>query len=381
MKGGNYTVFFPGLNGLRAIAALAVVCSHITVGLDRFNLNNHLLGTLPNGNPKGIDLSDFGVSIFFALSGFLITYLLLEEGRRSEINVRNFYIRRILRIWPLYYAFFLLAVLAINYWHEPHDTRFNFFYIFFTANVPKVFQSKSELLGHYWSLGVEEQFYLFWPLLVKKSKGKLLQVTMILFVLLVGLKGIAHFGFPGSLFETAIYVNRFDCMLIGAMGATLLFQGHVLFIRLSSNKLVQVFAWAAIFLSAANRFHIATFLDHEIMSGVTVLLIIGQCRSTGLLNLNSTPFDFLGKISYGIYVIHPLVIYLLPMAVDALRPPVLWLNYILAYAGVLGLTIITAHLSYEYLEKPFLRLKGRFSTIKSRNSKEALNSDGTGQVA
>ncbi|MFN0013129.1 MAG: acyltransferase family protein, partial [Saprospiraceae bacterium] len=146
----NAPIFFPGLNGLRAIAALAVVLSHITVCLYRFNLDPHIIGSLPNGNPKGIDLSDFGVTIFFALSGFLITYLLLAENSQQTISVKDFYIRRILRIWPLYYSYLIIALVVSRLAQVPHESISDLFYFFFAPNVPKAFQLRSDLLGHYW---------------------------------------------------------------------------------------------------------------------------------------------------------------------------------------------------------------------------------------
>ena len=90
-------IYFPGLNGLRAIAALAVVISHTTLELHKFNLNPFIFGMKDDGEPRGISLAGFGVSIFFVLSGFLITYLLLEEKNKQKINIRKFYLRRILR--------------------------------------------------------------------------------------------------------------------------------------------------------------------------------------------------------------------------------------------------------------------------------------------
>src|SRR5271155_5691395 len=98
-------VYFSGLNGLRAIAALSVVFSHTTTSLNQFGLNPFIYGKFPDGTTKTTLLAAFGVTIFFALSGFLITYLLLEEKKTKEINIKNFYIRRILRIWPLYYLY------------------------------------------------------------------------------------------------------------------------------------------------------------------------------------------------------------------------------------------------------------------------------------
>jgi len=370
MDKSGQPIFFPGLNGIRAIAALAVVLSHITVYLYRFGLNPHLIGTLPNGNPKGIDLSDFGVTIFFALSGFLITYLLLAENRQQPIGVKNFYIRRILRIWPLYYTYLILALVVSRVGHVPHESISDLFYFFFAPNVPKSFQLPSDLLGHYWSLGVEEQFYLFWPVFVRAFHKHLFWATTVLFSGFVALKLLAYTAFSGSVFHTAMYVNRFDCMILGALGAYLYFNNNTLFIRLTTNRFVQALGWAVIALAATNRFHIANILDHEVMAVVTVVLIMGQIKGLGLLNLNTRLFDFLGKISYGIYVIHPLVIFGLGWVISGWVAAGSWYHYALVYVVSVGATIGVAHLSYQYLEKPFLKLKTRFTRVKSAGSQE-----------
>ncbi len=372
MDRNDAPIFFPGLNGIRAIAALAVVLSHITVYLNRFNLNPHLIGSLPNGNPKGLDLSDYGVTIFFALSGFLITYLLLAENQQQTISVKNFYIRRILRIWPLYYTYLVIALIVSKVAQVPHESISDLFYFFFGPNVPKSFQLRSDLLGHYWSLGVEEQFYLFWPLFVRRFHKNLLWATGVIFSVFVMLKVLAYISYSGSVFHTAMYVNRFDCMLLGAMGAQLYFQNHTLFVRFSTHRLVQATGWGIVALSAVNWFHVANIVNHEIMAVVTVALIMGQIKSTGLLHLNTRAFDFLGKISYGIYVIHPLVIFGLGWVFARLITQDAWYNYVLVYCTSVGTTIWVAHLSYQYLEKPFLKLKMRYTQVKSAGSQEEV---------
>ncbi|MBK7338684.1 MAG: acyltransferase [Saprospirales bacterium] len=363
-------IFFPGLNGLRAIAALGVVLSHITVELEQFGLNPHIIGTKPSGGPRGLDLADFGVTMFFALSGFLITFLLLAENKRHPIKIKDFYMRRILRIWPLYYIYFLIAMALTWFWQQDDQGGMVFFYIFFAANIPKILSMQIPLLSHYWSLGVEEQFYAFWPWAVKKNIPRLFFFTMAFLILFLLLKVFVHEVFPGSYLEMAMYVLRFDCMMIGALGAILYYRKNELLIRVVSHVGVQAAAWAAIILVAFNRFHIVSLLDHEIIAGVTVALILGQITAKRkIFNLDNEAFDFLGKISYGIYVIHPLV-----MAIGAkLLGPVSFgpdfIKYIVAYAGVTGVTILLAHLSYEHVEKRFLRLKGRYSTVKSAGTK------------
>ena len=361
-------IFFPGLNGLRAIAALAVVFSHITVELGQFNLSPFLFGALENGNPKGLDLADFGVTMFFSLSGFLITYLLLAENGRQPISIKDFYMRRVLRIWPLYYGYFILAMVFTYFWQHDHHPHAVFLYIFFAADVPKIMSQQIPLLSHYWSLGV------------KKNIPRLIAVTVSILLLFAITKGFAHLVFPGTLFETAMYVVKFDCMMIGALGAILYFRKNELLIRVASHWAVQAVAWLAILLVAINRFHIFSIIDHEIIAGVTVVLIIGQIMAKRkIINLNTEVFDFLGKISYGIYVIHPLVMALVAKLIGPLTFGIPFFKYLIAYAGVAGITILLAHLSYEYFEKRFLRLKQRYSTVPSAGTKhyqEELEEEG-----
>jgi peptidoglycan/LPS O-acetylase OafA/YrhL len=162
-------IHFSGLNGIRAIAALAVVFDHTTANLFSFGLNNFIFGVQSNGKPITTLLSAYGVTIFFSLSGFLITYLLLEEKKLGEINVKNFYVRRILRIWPLYYLYIILSLITTFLYDIPFDFMSFPFYIFLMANIPFIFLRRGfNLAIHYWSLGVEEQFYSFWPWILKK---------------------------------------------------------------------------------------------------------------------------------------------------------------------------------------------------------------------
>ncbi|MHB8260748.1 MAG: acyltransferase family protein [Bacteroidia bacterium] len=362
-------IYFSGLNGLRAIAAIAVVFSHTTIELDQFGLNSFIFGKFSNGNPKSTLLAGFGVSIFFALSGFLITYLLLEEKKAKEINIKNFYIRRILRIWPLYYLYLLLSILTSLIFDLPFEIKYLLFYIFLLANVPSIFGGIIKLLAHYWSLGVEEQFYSFWPWVIKKSNSILKVTTLIclsLILLKCGLKFNDIYLFQGKMkwMYQIINVTRFHCMLIGAIGAILYFQNNSLFLRIINNLISQAISWLVILLIAINKFPI-TFLDNEFISVITVFLIIGQIQKTNkIINLDIPFFNFIGKISYGIYVIHPLIIFYLSK-VMIFSDKSNTFNYMLVYFSVFLTTIILAYLSYEFFEKRFLSLKEKYSTIKT----------------
>lgn len=367
-------IFFPGLNGLRALAALAVVIFHLTLDFKTFNLDPSLFGRLADGTPKGFAMAGFGVTIFFSLSGFLITYLLLAEKQKQEINIKNFYFRRILRIWPLYYVYLAAALLVIFYF----DLRFNWpvlmLYIFFAANFPFVLENMPPLvestlpfLRHYWSLGVEEQYYLFWPWVVKKLGQHLTRFVILFIGLFIILKLFFHFMFMHTVVAAAFNVIRFDCMLIGSLGAIFYFNRQPLFLKIFSSKITQGVAWLIVLLMIFNSFHIASVIDHEIVSGVTVALIIGQITvKNRLINLDNKVCDFLGKISYGMYVTHPLIIFFSAKLLKDIGTPSLW-KYCLVYAFVLGTTILISWVSYEYFEKRFLKIKMKYTTVPSSN--------------
>lgn len=148
-------IHLPGLNGLRAIAAIAVVLSHtLLLGVQ--------LG-LP-ANQQGTDLAGFGVSIFFSLSGFLITFLLLKEKKHfARINIRAFYMRRILRIWPLYYLYLIFVLLCLGWLGLERPEGSIWFYLFLCANIPFILGAEIPLLGHYLAQGWRSSFTFSGP--------------------------------------------------------------------------------------------------------------------------------------------------------------------------------------------------------------------------
>lgn len=360
------SIYFSGLNGIRAMAALGVVVSHTTLALPQFGLDAFLFGAFNDGKPKGLLLAGFGVSMFFVLSGFLITYLLLKEKEVQEIDIKKFYLRRILRIWPLYYVYLALCLIFMILDHQAFDTSALFFYLFYAANVPFILGNGIGLVAHYWSLGVEEQFYMFWPWVVKKIKNSwLVPITAASIVILVMAKLVLHVLTPNSILESAIHITRFHCMMIGALGALLYYNENKWFLLVFDNKIAQFFAWIIILLVICNKYHFASIIDNEIISVVTLFVIIGQINKTNrLVNLENSVCDFLGKISYGIYVIHPLIITLLAKFLPPIQAPNM-LKYLIIYSLVAGLTILLSFISYKYLESYFLKLKHKFTVVKS----------------
>ena len=170
-------VYFPNLNGLRFIAALLVIIHHVEQIKYIYNLPNDFSSSFIQ------IIGELGVVLFFVLSGFLITYLLLEEEKRTgTIAVKNFYLRRILRIWPLYFfiVFLALAVLPnIPFFvlpdYEPARVYQDLsakilLYVFFLPNLVTPLLGVVPYASLTWSIGTEEQFYLVWPPLLKLFK-------------------------------------------------------------------------------------------------------------------------------------------------------------------------------------------------------------------
>jgi peptidoglycan/LPS O-acetylase OafA/YrhL len=368
-------IHLSGLNGLRAIAAMGVVLSHITLALASFGLNPFIFGRGEDNAPKGLILAGFGVTIFFSLSGFLITYLLLLEKEKAPVNVPHFYMRRILRIWPLYYIYLVLGVLAmisIGYGFDRMKGMLPY-YVFFAASIPYILNAAIPVLAHYWSLGVEEQFYLIWPWIVKKTGKRLPLIIAVMIIILIGIKLFTRFIIPGndtSVLYSVVHVSRFQCMLIGALGAVLFYNKQLLFMKICTHKIAQLFAWLIIVLIIIKRFHIASVLDQEFVSVITVLLIIGQSTvKNRLINLETGVMDFLGKISYGIYVIHPIVVLgaIKVFSLFVIPGPI---KYPLVYSSIIAVTILLAYCSFNFIEKKFLKLKLKYSTIESSDSKQ-----------
>lgn len=367
----NHTpiIYFSGLNGLRAIAAIGVLVVHITQGLNLFGLNSFIFGA-SNSDAIGIyRIALYSVSIFFGISGFLITYLLLEEKSKGTINVKHFYLRRVLRIWPLYYLYLTLALLTNWVLDNPIDKSQLFFYIFLMANIPYVFGNSISFVTHYWSLGVEEQFYLFWPNWVKKIKHLLFSSLLFVFVFM-SLKLVFYLSASKPIFHKLYYIldaNRFQCMLIGAIFAILYYQRNTVFLKIFSSIYAQILAWVLFLLVFTNQFRISYFLSHEMITIATCTIILAQIQQKNrIFNLENRIFNFFGKISYGIYVWHPLVVLLLSKILLFKNQNLS--NYLVVYCLSIGFTILIAYVSYEYYEKRFLKLKGKYTTIKSWNS-------------
>lgn len=355
------SIHLPGLNGLRALAALSVMWGHTfqsTFG--DWGVNGCTLPVVADG-----------VTLFFVISGFLITFLLLNEEKQSNrIDISKFYMRRVLRIWPIYYLYLIVALLVTSTWKDSSI----WYYCFFAANIPFILQVGIWPIVHYWSIGVEEQFYLFWPWLAKLVHGKNKRLVIIA-SLLCGVWLICKWG-SYLMFGTAsnVYrffnVTRFDCMMIGAIGAVLYYEKNNAFTNIMQNRILGLVCILILFFSQLWAGYIPAPVRPQLIAVISLVCIMSQLKNP-VINLENRVCDFVGKISYGIYVIHPLLIFLLSRLYRNVNMQLTeGLSVFVIYCMVTLVTVLVAWISYRFYESPFLRLKNKFAVILSRNSME-----------
>jgi peptidoglycan/LPS O-acetylase OafA/YrhL len=359
-------VYFPGLNGIRAIAASLVIFMHFNQFAYLFKISRFYPDT---------ELAGIAVTIFFVLSGFLITYLLIEEKLRfGTISLSRFYTRRILRIWPLYYTIIILSFLI--YWLIPFlhvDTDLNkiaLLFVFFLPNYAYAAGLSITPVTPLWSIGVEEQFYAVWPWLFRNVSAARLKYTLLIFLLAFWALKIFLRYYSNDLWYSLISNTRIDCMAIGGLGAYVLKMKKEKLLRVIYHPATQALAWAVlVFTIAYKPIHVASIFDHQVYAVFALVLIMNVSTNPAtLVNLEHRLFDFLGKISYGLYVYHMPLICLLAYLMSGLSLPNSLPVQIGMFLLVYLVTVSVAALSYRYFESKFIHIKERFSRVLSRAS-------------
>ncbi|SDJ93542.1 acyltransferase family protein [Flavobacterium noncentrifugens] len=364
-------IYFPNLNGLRFIAALLVIIHHIEQIKSLLNIQN-----IWNSSPFVGVIGKLGVVLFFVLSGFLITYLLLaEEKSLKTINVRNFYFRRMLRIWPLYFlivalAFFVLPNIPLftlpGFGKEVvYNNLFLklFLYVIFFPNLVTTLAGIVPYVSHAWSIGPEEQFYLVWPFILRRIRKYriYLMLFIIFFYLLIKtlILEFSHQIIGGTLLKAFWLGFNIDCMAIGGLFAVLLFQKHRL-LNFFINKYLFYFSCIFIIVMLANGVEIP-HIHYEFYALFFGIIILNFAANDQIkISFENRVFNYLGNISYGLYMYHPIAITLAIVTVKHFGSS-LWMIYPLTVL----LTILIAGLSYKYYETYFLKFKNKFTDIAS----------------
>lgn len=368
------SLFFPNLNGVRFIAAFLIVIHHVEQFKEKFGFQNHLFYT------RFIKLiGPVSVFLFFVLSGFLITALLLvEKDRTNTVNIPRFYMRRILRIWPLYYLTLILCLFIfpqIPFLNIPGETEvigdnLTIKLILYTLILPNVVTgvfTHIPYLSQNWTIGVEEQFYYFWPWVIRQTKAKkLLFIMSILLGLFYILRSLTVIYMPENgwwlYLKEFIKSLRLTCMILGAIGAYFIhFEMDSKIVKFIFSKGFQI----AIYLLLVSMLAFGVYLrgiNQEVYSLIFTLILMNLSKNPQtILSLENPVFDYLGKITYGFYMYHTLAIVIALKITLMFQSNSNWISYPITYI----LTIIFGWLSYEYFEKPFLKIKAKFTTVKS----------------
>lgn len=340
----------PSLDGIRAISILMVLYGHASSTRD-FPVS--IVGKY--GSWFG-DVAHLGVLVFFVISGFLITSLLMgERGATGTISLKRFYLRRILRIFPAFYAFIL--VLAIAVWLGAiHLTGRDFvFALSYTVNyVPH----PPWRTGHLWSLSVEEQFYLLWPMALfalRERRALILAVAAIFAGPLVRVairEWIFHVD-PDSLGGmTKSFPAMFDYLATGCALALLRpwLLTRTWYLRLTASRWLALAIPLVLLINRMGNHTTAILLGSPVMNVCLALLIESGTRHAsswvGRL-LNWKPIVFLGVLSYSLYLWQELFLDYQSRA---------WMD---AFPQNLGFALLAALASYSLIERPFVRLRSR----------------------
>lgn len=362
--------YFPNLDGLRFIGAALVVVDHTEHIKSMLGVTHH--ADLRQWHMLG----HLGVLIFFVLSGFLITYLLLEEERNTgRIDFRKFQMRRVLRIWPLYFLAVGLALFVFPYFDvfafpgvPQADVLSNrplklIIYALFLPSLVATLAGSLPLAGHLWTIGTEVYFYFLWPLLLRWSKRN--RILMVLLVILAnsvvnrtlatGTVQALPFGPTLWMYWSSLTLNS---LAIGGLMALLAFRGHP-WLRWVVN--LPVFGVLLVLVVAGmitgTQGGAATYGVYSLAFGMLILNLAVDPKLRRVFEWN--PVRYLGRISYGIYIYHVFIVVLVLNLLVPLLGSGGQLDAVV-YPLVFGLTIGVAALSFRYYEGWFQRFRKHF---------------------
>jgi peptidoglycan/LPS O-acetylase OafA/YrhL len=342
--------YYKNLDGLRGIAALMVVVFHFYSYPEGFyNVEGSLFKKLS-------EIGQHGVSLFFVLSGFVITRILINAKNEGQY-FQKFFIRRILRIAPLYYLFllfwFYILPFIINYPIAPVAKQIPYF--FYLQNIYSTLKVPMAGPPHFWSLAVEEHFYLVWPLIIYYSPLKHLTKVIGFSIALIFV--LKYFMITHHYSVHDFTLTRMDQILMGAFLA-ILEPGNFY-----KPEAIRFFLKIGLFIipvsvaiyAFGSQYHFLKEIIKYFLLGITFACLIAlvlSLKPESKINtfLTSPPLQYLGRISYGIYVWHVI-------ALIFLQHFLLTTMMALDMAITFILTILMAHFSYYYFELVFIRLK------------------------
>ncbi len=341
----------PSLDGLRAVAVILVIFYHLKVPF------------VPEGR---------GVLTFFVLSGFLITWMMLNESEKNDsISIRNFYVRRVLRIFPAFYVYLVLTFAAkwLTQGRPSGSTLGDYLSAFtYTSNyrfalLPHV----DHACWHTWALSVEEQFYLLWPWFFaafQKDLRKLTHLLIAAIVLVDVYRIVLFFKFHvDDRWLTFTFDSRVDHLLVGCLLAVLLKRGVLMrfWEALTARTWTSLLPFGLIVLSIALafRFHFRYkfaigFVLDPVLTAIFLVQVVAMGHTWLWGWLNWRVIRYLGQISYGMFLYHMMANRLV---IDLFGHHSLWVQV----PAVVAMAALVGAGSFQLVELRFLRLKSRFA--------------------
>lgn len=374
--------YFANITPLRFVAAYLVVLFHVEETRKMFNLPNLTEYSVFQQGP-------LAVTFFFVLSGFLITYLLLREhAHTANVDVSKFYLRRVLRIWPLYYLIVFIGLVlipaAVKLGRVKYQSPFASTDVaaYFLLFLPFVVNLKygNHFLTPLWSVGIEEIYYLGWAPVVKFLRRNILAIMMGTVALKAALAMWAYYVLQNSLVCEVLRMLQFEAMALGGLGAYFVFcreqplERSWLFskpvqIALIGLLTMRIFGhqWFAVAWPAYGKVFNQPVVGPLLAMILFGWLIVNVAVNRGnVLKLESRVFNYLGDISYGVYMYHALVISVVFVPkIKKFRAAPFVTGTLILHAAVLGLTLVLAALSKRYFENRFLRYKSRLQTVEN----------------
>ena len=346
----NNTKHFPNLDLFRALSIILVMLHH------SFIPNKMLETLMHNGN--------HGVSLFFLISGFLITTLLIREKNKGSINIKKFLIRRGLRIYPLYYTVLAIYFVAINvfgFYSPDNRLAFNEFlyaHLFYLSNLMPIYGP----FFFSWSLATEEQFYLIFSILIKKFK----QMNLIRYLLGIIIIKVSFYYLIYAKNSQDPYVNFIhyflrifqESIILGVVLALLMAkESSYKFLRNLTSKLIIPATIIIITLLLFFTIGRHSTINSQLYNLCFVLIVFYSVTSKSFSRYIGKTlyevFSYIGLISYGIYLFH------MPIG-NALNNLKFTESFMIFFTSWVLLVVVIASLSYELFEKRFIKLKKRF---------------------
>lgn len=345
-------LYFKKIDGLRFVAIAFVIIEHFA----------NFIG-------KNIKAGYFGVDLFFVISGFLITSILLKPNCKTfGENYKNFIGRRTLRIFPLYY----LTIIILWFLNFENVRTYLAWFLTYSFNYAwPYYNLPVNRTTHFWSLSVEEQFYLFWPLIVLSlKKNQIFLMYLTISIICFGYLQLCFNIFPSiSKYNNSGLLTRMASLGAGGLGA-ILYSRDILPKKILLNKPIEYFILILLIITLLTDYKI-----HFLVMGFCSLFLVLKAAyydfRLNILNimLSNKNIVWIGTISYGIYLFHPIIAYYLDTycfnilwsKIDFSFCPILeWHPWIFKLPIYSFITVIVAALSMNFFEKPILLLKDRW---------------------